>query len=209
MLELIQNNDIHTRRDPVKTRERLLWAAFNQVHRHGFQATSLEEILRDTEVTKGALYHHFPNKKALGLAVIDEVIAPTLAGFWIEPILNAADPITVLQQTIESAGQSMTLEDLKLGCPLNNLAQEMSSTDDDFRQSLEVIYEYWRNAYSEALDYGKQHKSVAAHIDSHVVAASLVASLEGCIGMSKNAQDLDVLRDCGRGLLDYLETLRA
>ena len=62
-----------TRRNPKATRELLLEAAFWEIFRSGFQAASLDAILKETGVTKGALYPHFPSKAALGHAVIDEV----------------------------------------------------------------------------------------------------------------------------------------
>jgi len=55
------------------TRSKILFAAYKEIHLHGFQAASLNNILAHTGVTKGALYHHFPNKTELGYAVIDEV----------------------------------------------------------------------------------------------------------------------------------------
>jgi TetR/AcrR family transcriptional repressor of nem operon len=60
-------------RDPVRTRQRLLQAAFQEVYHTGFQGSDLETILDGAGVTKGALYHHFENKEALGYAVVDEV----------------------------------------------------------------------------------------------------------------------------------------
>jgi AcrR family transcriptional regulator len=208
MLELIHDRFGGARRDPVKTREKLLQSAFEQIHEHGFQAASLDVILRDTGVTKGALYHHFPNKNALGYAVIDEIIAPTLTAFWITPVVGSDDPLTALQQLIRTAGETMTMQELKLGCPLNNLSQEMSATDEQFRLRLGKIYATWRDSLAEGLSRGKRKQTVAEHVDPASTAALLVSAMEGCIGMAKNAQDLKVLMQCGQGILDYLETLR-
>ena len=58
-------------RQPDLTRQRILEASFAEIHRQGFQAASVANILTTTGLTKGALYHHFPSKKDLGLAVID------------------------------------------------------------------------------------------------------------------------------------------
>jgi len=53
-------------RDPERTRERLLQAAFREIHRSGFQSAGIDTILAATNVTKGALYYHFESKEALG-----------------------------------------------------------------------------------------------------------------------------------------------
>ena len=54
-------------RDPERTRERLLQAAFREIHRSGFQSASIDTILAATNVTKGALYYHFESKEALAI----------------------------------------------------------------------------------------------------------------------------------------------
>ena len=67
-------------KQPDQTRDKILHSAFCEIHRQGFQAASIANILQDTGLTKGALYHHFPTKQALGLAVIDEVIRRRASG---------------------------------------------------------------------------------------------------------------------------------
>jgi len=62
----------------------LLQAAFEEIYKSGFRGTDLETILRAAGVTKGAMYHHFASKEALGYAVVDEIIASITRekGFW-------------------------------------------------------------------------------------------------------------------------------
>lgn len=208
MLELIHDQMSDFKRDPVRTREKLLLSAFEQIHRHGFQAVSIDEILKDTGVTKGALYHHFPNKNALGYAVIDEVIGPSLENFWVRPVVEAREPISALQEVIRHAGESMTMDELRLGCPLNNLSQEMSATDEGFRTRLQAIYDRWRDSLIAALNRAIDNGQMNNQIDPGSAAAFIIASLEGCIGMAKNAQDMQLLMQCGAGIIHYLESLK-
>jgi TetR/AcrR family transcriptional regulator, transcriptional repressor for nem operon len=100
-------------RDPDRTRERLLEAGFREIHRQGFQPASLEAIVDSAGVTKGALYHHFGGKQALGYAVVDEVLGRLLYEHWLRPIEHAADPLDALIATIRKASQSEAIE---LGC---------------------------------------------------------------------------------------------
>ena len=76
-------------RDPQRTRERLLQAAFREVYHSGFQGAGLDTILASTGVTKGALYHHFGSKEALGYAIVEEIVAPIgiASGFDCEAVL--------------------------------------------------------------------------------------------------------------------------
>src|SRR6476660_1733518 len=73
-------------RDPAATRERLVAAAFEEIHRHGYQGAGLDTILANAGVTKGALYHHFADKADLAHAVIDEVIRGLTLTRWTGPL---------------------------------------------------------------------------------------------------------------------------
>src|SRR5215467_4759402 len=73
-------------RDPQRTRERLLQAAFREVFRYGFQSAGVDTILAATNVTKGALYYHFESKETLGYAIIEEIIAKLTHDRWMAPL---------------------------------------------------------------------------------------------------------------------------
>ena len=101
-------------RDPDKTRRILLEAAFDEIRVHGFQAASLSNILAKTNVTKGALYYHFPDKKKLGYAVIDEVLDEIIRTKWIEPLAQG-DPINAMMQTLTTEGCAIASEKIFVG----------------------------------------------------------------------------------------------
>lgn len=190
-----------------ETRQQLLTAAFDEIHRVGFQSASLSRILKRAGVTKGALYHYFPNKKALGYAVLDELILDRMRELWIEP-LQEGNPIDAIVGTITSAGSQMTLEDIQLGCPLANLSQEMSPVDEGFRQRLDTIYGEWRSGLAQALERGKAAGQVRADVDTEATSVMVVATLEGCLATAKNAQSRELLIQCGHALIQFLESLR-
>ncbi|MDP1896416.1 MAG: TetR/AcrR family transcriptional regulator, partial [Sulfurimicrobium sp.] len=116
-------------KQPDLTRDKLLRAAFGEIHRQGFQAASIANILADTGFTKGALYHHFPTKQALGLAVIEEVIYGYLDGLIFKALGESDRPVETLLEIISISGAQTDRESICLGCPLNNLMQEMSPLD--------------------------------------------------------------------------------
>lgn len=191
-----------------ETRNELLLAAFSEIHRVGFQAASLQNILKHTGVTKGALYHHFPNKLELGYAVLDEVIGVIMRNQWIEPLQSTDKPVETLTQILMDGKELFTDEDIRLGCPLNNLAQEMTAVDDGFRQRINAVYTEWRETIENALRRGVNAGNVRKDVVPEQAATMIVATLEGCIGMAKTAQSMQALEQCGGGLLHYLETLK-
>lgn len=191
------------------TRDKIILSAFNEIYKHGFQAASLSNILKNTGITKGALYHHFDNKIELGYAVIDEVIRETIYSTWIAPLNNTDDPITVLKNIIIHSGSFITEEDVCLGCPLNNLAQEMSPIDEGFRDRIAGIYEEWQDAIEASFDRAKLVDNIDNTIYSKDLALLFVATLQGCMGYAKSVQKLDTLMVCGNGLIDRLESMRS
>jgi AcrR family transcriptional regulator len=192
------------------TRQRILRTAFEEFYRYGFQAGSLNRIVDQTGLTKGAIFHHFASKQELGYAVVDEVIWPRFQSIWVEPLEQSTDPIKDLKRVLrrmadEGPGDGVTWTQ---GCPLNNLAQEMSPLDEGFRQRLERVYAAWRLAFKTALANGIKAGTVRKNISPVKVAAFIVAAIEGIIGTVKNAQNPQLLRDAGDALLDYLDSLR-
>ncbi len=191
-----------------ETRSQILMAAFDEIYHRGFQAASLSNILKKTNITKGALYHHFKNKMELGYAVVDEVIYTTLRANWIEPLLETDDPIPVIQQILHQSGQQMTDEDVRLGCPLNNLAQEMSPIDEGFRDRIKAVYTEWQEAIEGACERGKLAGNIRQDADAKQLGILFVATLQGCLGLAKSTQSLNVLMQCGHGLIEQLELLK-
>lgn len=195
-------------RDPESTRRAILEAAFEEIHKHGFQAASLSRILDKTDVTKGALYHHFPDKKALGYAVVDEILAAMVQRKWIEPLLQG-NPIDAMLQTLHHEGCEIAHEKNLIGCPLNNLAQEISALDAGFRKRIARLFALWRGGISTALQRGQSEGCVRKDVNTDAAATFIVAAIEGCLGMAKSGNDINLLHECGAGLSHYLETLRA
>jgi TetR/AcrR family transcriptional regulator, transcriptional repressor for nem operon len=195
-------------RDPEQTRETILRAAAKEIHRRGFQAASLTDILAATELTKGALYHHFPNKTALGYAVVDELLAGEVRETFIAPLGEGGDPIARLGGVLQAAMAQAGMEDLLLGCPVNNLALEMSPGDEGFRTRINQIYDDWRDGIARALEQGKATGHVEPEVDSNGAATFILGALAGCRSLAKNAQAMTPMEDCARNLQRYLETLR-
>src|SRR5262244_1671348 len=105
-------------RDPERTRERLLQAAFREVYRYGFQSAGIDAILAATNVTKGALYYHFESKEDLGYAIIEEIIAKYARDRWLIPLRESQDknPINALIGIVQALPARP--RDVKGGCPL-------------------------------------------------------------------------------------------
>ena len=197
-----------THRNPGLTRQTLLQAAFQEIYRSGFQAASLDNILSNARVTKGALYHHFGSKQELGYAVVDELIRGRVLDRWVRPLEKVENPIDGLLAVLRSKGPHPFF-DQRLGCPLNNLAQEMSPLNEGFRKRLESVFREWREGIAKALRRGQEGGQVRSDVDPVEAADFFLAALEGSVSLAKNAQDRNLFDNCKAGLSRYLESLRA
>src|SRR5262249_31590421 len=140
---------------PDATRRRILEAAFAEFYKNGYQGGSLNQIVEAAGTTKGALFHHFAGKQELGYAVIDEIIEPTLEQRWLAPLEDSKDPIADIKRVFRQyTKQDASTGKYVQGCPLNNLAQEMSPLDEGFRKRIDRLYTTWRKRYADALAAG-------------------------------------------------------
>jgi TetR/AcrR family transcriptional regulator, transcriptional repressor for nem operon len=193
-------------RDPERTRERLLQAAFREVYKSGFQSAGLDAILAEAGVTKGALYHHFGSKEALGYAIVEEIIGPDNRGQWLGPLQNSKDPIDTLIGIVQ--GLSVRHEAVRGGCPLINLAQEMSPLDPGFRKRLEAVFHAWQEGIASVLREGQMHGKVRRDVDPTETASFLIAMVTGYGALAKNAQDAKVMKTGIRNTVEWLRSLR-
>src|SRR2546422_2272716 len=65
-------------REGRSTREAILKAASRLIHVHGYNHTSLDDVLRESGVGKGNFYYYFKSKEDLGYAILDQVIGSFL-----------------------------------------------------------------------------------------------------------------------------------
>ncbi len=210
MLAVRKNSKRRTTRfrDPERTRERLLQAGYREVHRSGFQSASIDTILAATNVTKGALYHHFESKEALGYAIIEEVVATFPRDRWLLPLQRSEDkdPIDALIGVVRAIPTRP--RDIKGGCPLVNLAQEMSQLDEQFRKRLEKIFREWQEGVAMVLRRGQSQGTVRRDLVPEEAATFLIAMVEGYEVLAKNSQDAKVWLVGVKNIVGWLRSLR-
>ncbi|MDX8390640.1 MAG: TetR/AcrR family transcriptional regulator [Mariprofundaceae bacterium] len=207
-----------TQKDPQKTRETILEAAFQEINLHGFQAASISHILEKTSMTKGALFYHFPNKLALGYAVLEKIVEPMIYDTWLQPLAAIDNPIDAIQQMLRDAPGYMNEthhsgdEALLFGCPLNHLAQEMAALDVEFRDRINAVFSGWQEGLAILIQQGQQDGYIRSDTDANNTAKFIVAAIQGILDMAKRSQDkriaLGTFQSCADHLIDYLDTLR-
>jgi AcrR family transcriptional regulator len=194
-------------RNPERTRERLLQAAYREVRRSGFQSAGINAILADTNVTKGALYYHFDSKEALGYAIVEEIIAKLVRDRWLRPLLSHGKPIDILIGIVRRIPARPG--EVRASCPLLNLSQEMSPLDEQFRKRLERLFLAWQEGVATLLRKGQSQGTVRRDLNPDETASFLMAMVEGYASLAKNAQDAKVWEVGIRNIVGWLNSLQA
>lgn len=188
--------------NPEGTRGRILDAAADEFQKRGYHATSMHDIMRLAGVPGGSVYHYFPTKKSLGLAVIGERVAANLAETWIEPMRKASSAsrgiLAVFDAVADSIGNRAVL-----GCPVNNLALELSLADPDFQLALRAVFDKWEQALTERL-HDELVAKTGRDFRSSTLATLVVAIFSGAMSLAKAAQSTAPLRACRRELVRLL-----
>ncbi|RWL13590.1 MAG: TetR/AcrR family transcriptional regulator [Mesorhizobium sp.] len=181
--------------DPDGLRKRVLDVAEASFQARGYHASSLGDLMAAAGVTGGALHHHFPTKKALALAVIEERVSAAVDETWIAPVQAAGSAREGVRSVFEAVAAELEQQGFVRGCPLNNLAHELSLADADFRAALAGIFSAWRQAIADKVR-ADQQAGREQDTDPQRFAALAVATYSGAMSMAKTTQDSGVLRDC-------------
>ena len=188
------------------TRKKIMRAASEEIYRVGFQSASVGEILRRLNISKGCFYHHFATKQELGYAVLEENFSQFQTEIW-QPVFTDTNPLKAVIDMLGNFSKTVGKERIRLGCPINNIAQEMSAIDEGFRARVENIYRMLRTRLTESLLRAQNEGNMRNDVDAGEIAILIMAVMQGAIGMAKNAQKPKMFAECTHGLIRYLKTL--
>lgn len=163
------------------------------IYSKGYQATSISDILHAANIGKGQFYHYFNSKHDLGLAVVEDIVQEWEQEVFLNIFQSKFDPITKLNKMIQRTLELYTEEEGKSGCPVGNLAIEMSEHDESFRIKIQYIFDRWISLIEENLNELIRQGHLPANMDPKKHAKSIVAMLEGGVLLMKSQKDLGLL----------------
>jgi len=190
-----------------ETREKILEAAARLFHEQGYAATGVATILREAGVNSGSLYHFFPGKEALLHAVLEryqdllepEVLAPVEQA---EP-----DPVARIFRLLDWYRKGMVATGCRLGCPIGNLALEVSDSHPAVRRAIDVNFQGWTAGIERWLDEAGER--IPAECDRGSLARFVLTVMEGGLIQARAAGNLEPFDASVRVLHDHIERLLA
>ncbi len=180
-------------RDPHATKERILEAAHGLFLRQGFAATSLDQLLENAAVTKGAFFHHFENKLALGEAVMERFLVSDRA--LLDELMRKAEALASdpLQQLLVLIG---LLRDLlresdapQTGCLVAAYCYQEELMTPTVREATAEQLLRWRTRIAEKLRAAAKLHVPRGPFDEVALADQLNTVVEGSFVMAKTLGD--------------------
>ena len=178
------------------TRERVLSTARDMVHASSYADVGVEDVCRTAGVNKGSLYHFFPSKAALGLAVLErdwELMAAVLD----EALDREEPPLDRLDRFVSAFTALMSTMGQRLGavpgCPLGNLAAELPALGETMRERVADVLGRYVDRVAGAVREAQLRGDVDGGLDPHAAARTVVALVQGMAVLAKAHDDVTVL----------------
>lgn len=175
------------------TREQILDAAGRLIHLRGFHNTSVDDILRESGVGKGNLYYYFKSKDELGYAALDRMVERIREEVLEKVFANGVDPWTRLERFLAYPVECAQREGGVGGCPLGNLALEMSDIHEGFRRRLSDAFAQVRSKIEGTLEEARSQGTLRAETDIPRLAHFIIAGFEGAFMMGKLHRDAELV----------------
>ena len=179
--------------DQLPTRDRIIDVAMRLFWEKGYGASSVADILREAQANSGSLYHFFPTKQDLLVAVLEryrEGLYPML----LAPIWDAvSDPIERIFALLARYRDLLVQTDCFYGCPIGSLALELHEPDPPVRQLLAANFDGWTEAIRRCLED----------------AVFVLTTMEGGVMQARTHRTLATFDAGVRRLRDYISRLES
>ncbi len=168
----------------TEKRDELIQVGKEIIVRQGFKSTGLNDILTTANIPKGSFYYYFDSKEDFGLAIVDDFAKEYRQR--LETILGdrAYAPLTRLRNYFELKIADMEASRCTDGCLIGNLAQELSSQNELFRDRLNLVFAEWEQYFVRCLQAAYEAGEISSDRHSDL-AKFILSSWEGAILQAK------------------------
>ncbi len=195
-------------RQPTVTRNAILDAALTEFASCGFQGGGLNHLVAAAGITKGAFFHHFPDKISLLSALLEARFRPAVTSVWIAPMADSSDPLATIEACLRNAARSKPNLAADAGL-ITSLTSEMIALDCPPRDAFAHLLDDWRESIASAFSRGKSTGKIHPSINPQAEAAFLLACLAGLSLTAKSSlTNSGVPAMAWRAFEGYTSTLR-
>lgn len=190
-------------------RNKLLDAALSQIRTHGFAGTSVDDLCTAAGVTKGAFFHHFASKEALGVAAADHWTSTTGALFEQAPYHRHADPLDRLLGYIDFRKAILGTELPQFTCLVGTMVQEAYGSHPAIRDACERSISGHAQTLVLDIEAAMQLHGVVGGFTAQSLALHTQAVIQGAFILAKAKNGPQIAADSIDHLRRYVELLFA
>ncbi len=173
------------------TQERILNAAMELFHLHGYNATGLDKVIKQAGVTKGNFYYHFKSKEALALATLDWQFELVQKEMKKQVFDKKEKPLKTLFSVLEMMAQKQKEQHLEghvRGCYFGNFTLELSTTSQAIRDKVKSIFQQYADLIESLLIMARDTGEITKKVDPRQLSLVILGQLEGAILLDKANQ---------------------
>lgn len=191
-----------------QTRLKIVRAAADLAHRRGFRSTGIREILALAGVPKGSFYFYFRSKEEVGRAVVryrrDFLLEALRRIFAGEAPLekHIRDWFAFMMSTQKMFGGC-------LGCPLGNLAQELSPEGKGFAEEVALFYSQAEEILTRRLARAREQCEWSTDLSPEEIASFLLMSAQGALLLTRVRASIEPLVEAEKACLRFLRGLQS
>jgi TetR/AcrR family transcriptional repressor of nem operon len=190
-------------------RARILNEAQQLFFSQGLKGVSMEAVAAAAGVKKANLFHYFPSKEALELAVLDRFSADLREHLASRFAATAVDPIATVAQMFEEAARGMRRRRYRGGCFAGNLALEASDHRESVRVRVAQLLRFWVAEVARLLDRGRAAGYFRRDLKPGPAAEAILSLFEGSLLYSKANRKPAAIDSARVWAVAYLEAYRA
>ena len=191
--------------DASDTRSRLVRTALQLFWEKGYASTSVADVLQRAQVNSGSLYHFFPGKQDLLLAVLDEYHAG-IYPMLLEPAwLGVDDPIERVFALLARYRAALVDSECFYACPIGSLALELHEPDLAVRERLAKNLTAWVQAIHACLVEASSR--LPARLDRLELAHFVLTTMEGGVMQARTYREIETFDGAVRQLRRYFDYL--
>ncbi len=175
----------------ASTRQRILETAAKLMYKNGVNGTSIDDVLNASSTGKSQFYHYFTNKDALVKELIDYHLAalPAAQAAMLDNLGSVAGIDAWLDQVVLDYKSGVYAQ----GCPIGNLASELSGQNEELRQNLQATFNHWETRLEAGLIQMRAKGQLRSGVDPIQLATFCVAAIEGALLLAKTNQSVTPL----------------
>jgi TetR/AcrR family transcriptional repressor of nem operon len=199
---------VMTRRLNVEARRHILEVARELFHERGLRGASMDEVAGAAGIKKANLFHYYPSKEALELAVLEQAGVEMKEQVDEQLSPKVRDPVGAVALMFEQAGRGMRERRCRGGCFLGNVAQEASDHNEAIRVRVSEFLHYWTEQLACFLDRARASGYFRPELEPRPAAEAILALFEGALLFSKASRRADPVESSKRMAVAYLEGFR-